>query len=60
MPCRGFFGPPFIFSPLNRWVFLIRGGILVEGMVEMLPGLHKVALASGLVHLSPVTTIHVI
>ena len=45
--------PPFyfIFSPLSGWrVFLITGGIFIEGRVEVWPGLHQVAPASHPVH----------
>ena len=55
----GFFPPPSYFQPFE-WVgvFLIRDGIFFEGRVEVWPGLHQVASASGPVHLSPEATVH--
>ena len=41
-------------------VFFIRGGIFIEGVVEVWPGLHQVASAPSPVHLSPETILHVL
>ena len=55
---QGFFDPPFIFSPLTRWIFLIRCGIFIEGKVEVRPGLHPVTSVPGLEHLSLEAPVH--
>ena len=39
---------------------MIRGGIFIEGKVDVWPGLHQVASAPDPVHLSPEATIHLL
>ena len=41
-------------------VFLIRGGIFIEGTVGVWPRLHQVASAPSLTPLSPGATVHVL
>ena len=41
-------------------VFFIRGGLFVEGKVEVWPGLHQVSSAPGPAHLSPKATVRVL